>query len=140
MKNRPIIIIDDDADDAELLKDAVKELALINPLEIFTGAQSALDFLIEDTRQPLFILCDINMPVMNGIEFREQIYNNEYLRMKSIPFLFLSTSNNPRLVNEAYRLSVQGYFIKPAAFVDLTHMLKEIVIYWERCVHPNANI
>jgi CheY-like chemotaxis protein len=139
MKKRPIIIIDDDPDDSQLICDAARELGLTNPIENFTAAKPALEFLLKDTRQPLFILCDINMPVMNGMELREEICKNDFLRMKSIPFLFLTTSGSPQLVLEAYRLQVQGYFIKPNAFVDLTHMLNEVVVYWERCIHPNVD-
>ncbi len=52
------------------------------------------------------------MPIMNGLELRRHIQENEGLRKKSIPFVFLSTAARPKEVEEAYNLTVQGFFVK----------------------------
>ena len=94
---------------------------------------------LKDTKvQPLFILCDVNMPKMGGIAFREAIYHDEELRLKCIPFLFLSTSADPKLIKEAYILAVQGYFKKLNTYAEIVEMFSEISLYWTRCLHPNS--
>ncbi|RZJ53312.1 MAG: response regulator, partial [Flavobacterium sp.] len=59
------------------------------------------------------------------------------LRIKSIPYLFFSTSAEQAHVVDAYSKSVQGFFIKPSSFTELTATIKSIVEYWQRCVSPN---
>lgn len=74
---------------------------------------------------------------MNGIQLSRVINADDYLRKKSIPFIFLSTSDSPIQVNEAYELTVQGFFKKPHSVEELTTIIKGIYIYWANCLHPN---
>lgn len=134
----PIILIDDDDEDLELFTEAFKSLELENEVISFNAAQDALEFLRNSGRQPLFILCDINMPKLNGLELRQKIYDDEILKQRSIPFLFLSTADNRVFVDKAYDLSVQGYFKKPARFSEIKEMLLAIIIYWRYSHHPNS--
>lgn len=138
MLPNPIILIDDDSDDLELFNEAFNALEIENEVIPFDDAYKALNFLKHGERQPLFILCDINMPKLNGLELRQKIYDDEILRQKSIPFLFLSTANNRIFVDKAYDLSVQGYFKKPAHLNEIKEMLQAIIIYWQYSHHPNS--
>ncbi len=63
--------------------------------------------------------------------------NNEDLRMKSIPYLFFSTSAEQAHVIDAYSRSIQGFFVKPNSFHKLRVMLVKIVDYWQECESPN---
>lgn len=138
MKTNPILVIDDDFEDQALISEAFQELKVPNELRCFTKAEEAVEFLKNSHEQPLFILCDINMPVLNGFDLRQIIYDDEKLRLKSIPFLFFSTAANRSSVIESYRLSVQGYFIKPASYEGIVDMLRSIIQYWGYCTHPNT--
>ena len=137
-KKGPIIAIEDDSDDQFLLKTAMSELQVENQLIFFENGLEALSYLEVTKDQPFLILCDINMPVMNGLELREQIDSNEYLRKKSIPFVFLSTADNPAVVEAAYNSTIQGFYKKVSNFSDFKKRLRIIVDYWEHCLHPNA--
>lgn len=134
----PIIAIEDDADDQFLLKTAITELQINNSIVFFQNGLEALVYLETTQEQPFLILCDINMPVMNGLELREQIDQNEYLKKKSIPFVFLSTADNPKIVEEAYNSKIQGFYKKLSNFVDYKKQIRIIVDYWENCLHPNV--
>lgn len=136
--SKTIVIVDDDEDDMELLREAAVTLFMDNPIETFGEAEAALEFLKDTKVQPLFILCDVNMPKMGGIQFREAIYQDEVLRLKCIPFLFLSTSGDPYLIKQAYILAVQGFFKKPNTYGEVVKMFSEISLYWTRCLHPNS--
>ena len=94
MELKPIILVDDDADDLELFGMAFKQLLLDNELLTFNSAREALDFLKKDNQQFLFILCDINMPKINGFELRNKIQTNEQLHVKCIPYLYFTTNAN----------------------------------------------
>lgn len=136
-KNGPIIIIEDDKEDQEILIDIFKELDFKNEIIYFGEGEKALDYLTGTDIEPFLILSDINMPKLNGIELREKINTNEDLRIKCIPYLFFTTTAEQKYVVDAYSKSVQGFFVKPNTFEKLKRTLKLIVEYWQECESPN---
>ncbi|MGE5520284.1 MAG: response regulator [Candidatus Dadabacteria bacterium] len=137
-KTGPIIIIEDDEDDEELIRDAFVYLKISNELKFFRSCMDALDYLFTTTDKPMIIISDINLPGMTGIEMRQKINENDYLRKKSIPFVFLTTSGNKENVINAYDMMVQGYFIKPTTINELRDSIKMVIDYWKTCLHPNS--
>lgn len=124
-------------DDQEIIIDALKTLGLQNEIKTFDTGQKALDFLKIMEKQPFLIISDVNLPVMNGLQLKSEIQNNEYLRSKSIPFIFLTTSGDKKAVEEAYDLQVQGFFVKEITYEGINKQLRGIVDYWKSCRHPN---
>ncbi len=137
MTKGPILIVDDDTDDQEIYADAIRELGIPNEIRFFNGGQEALNYLLTTTEQPFIILSDVNMPLMNGIRFKEKIQRDNYLREKSIPFVFISTNASALTVRQAHNLSVQGYFEKPDKMENVKNMLRKLFDYWELCKHIN---
>ena len=136
-KSGPIIVIEDDVDDREVLKDVFNDLNYSNDVIFFEDGEKALLYLEKETLEPFLILSDINMPRLNGMELKDKIQNNESLRLKCIPYLFFSTSANQQHVIDAYSKSVQGFFIKPNSMEKLVEIIKKIVGYWQECESPN---
>ncbi len=132
----PIILIDDDRDDLNFLKDALCELKVRNKIVEFEDAENALDFFKTAREKPFLVLCDMNMPRLDGLTLRDKIYKDSTLRMGSFPFLFLSTGGGYPTINNAYDLYVQGYFIKPSSMDKIEEMLRSIISYWTFCQHP----
>lgn len=132
----PIIIIEDDKDDQEILQEVFDSLNYGNEIIFFEDGYLALEHLIETSVEPFIIFSDINMPKLSGIELREKVHQNEDLRLKSIPFLFFSTSAEQKHVIDAYSKSVQGFFIKPSDFSEIKDTIKTILDYWLKCVSP----
>ncbi|MEO7988059.1 MAG: response regulator [Chryseolinea sp.] len=133
----PIVVIEDDGDDQELLTTVFKELDFKNEIIFFGDGEAALNYLIMSAVEPFLILSDINMPKLNGIELREKIHTNEDLRIKCIPYLFFSTNAEQKHVVDAYSKSVQGFFVKPSSFDKLKRTIKIIIEYWQECESPN---
>jgi DNA-binding NtrC family response regulator len=136
-KTGPIIIIEDDTDDQEILAQIFKELDYSNELIFFTDSLQALEYLTNTDVEPFLVLSDINMPKLNGMALREKIHNNEDLRLKSIPYLFFSTSAEQKHVIDAYSRSIQGFFVKPQSYDKLKKIIVKIVEYWQECESPN---
>lgn len=136
-KSGPIIIIEDDLDDQELFQEVFDSLNLKNEIKFFNEGEQALEYLTDTTIEPFIIFSDINMPKLNGMELREKVHENEDLRIKSIPYLFFSTSAEQEHVVDAYSKSIQGFFVKPNSFPELKDTIKTIVEYWQKCVSPN---
>jgi len=136
-KTGPIIIIEDDLDDQEILGEIFAELNYGNELIFFGDSVQALEFLTDSEIEPFLVLSDINMPKLNGMELREKIHNNEDLRLKSIPYLFFSTIAEQQHVIDAYSRSIQGFFVKPREYNKLKNTIVKIVEYWQECESPN---
>jgi CheY-like chemotaxis protein len=77
---------------------------------------------------------------MDGLELRKEINENEFLRKKSIPFIFLTTTSNRTVIEQAYEMMVQGYFVKPNSIQEIKETIKMIIDYWKVCRHPNTEI
>ncbi len=136
-RSGPVVIIEDDLDDQEVMQAAFESLGYKNEILFFNDGDDALDYLTREEVEPFIIFSDINMPRLSGLELREKIHQNEQLRLKSIPFLFFSTSAEQIHVVEAYSKSAQGFFVKPTHFADIQDIMKIIMDYWLKCVSPN---
>src|SRR5688500_18498841 len=64
-KSGPLIIIEDDLDDQEIIKEILKSLDISNTLLFFSDGTEALTYMQTMTEQPFLILCDVNLPKMN---------------------------------------------------------------------------
>jgi CheY-like chemotaxis protein len=104
----------------------------------FENDPQVIQYLGSTSQQAFLILCDVNLPLMTGIELRHYIDNSEELKKKAIPFVYFTTSSNPALVRKAYKGTIQGYFIKPESYTDLKERLSSIVSYWKSSLHPNT--
>lgn len=131
------MLVDDDKDDQQLILDILESCGIKNKVTCLSNGQEALDHLLKIKDAPFLILCDVNMPLMGGIELRKRITDNEILRRKSIPFIFLTTTATPQAIKDAYEMSVQGFFEKSANMKDFKQSLKLIYDYWQLCKHPN---
>jgi CheY-like chemotaxis protein len=134
----PIVIVDDDPDDQDMIKEVCTMLEIKNKLVWFSDGQQVLDYLIVATEQPFLILCDVNMPKIDGLTLRKIINDDVSLRDKAIPFVFLSTTANQVQVNSAYKMTVQGFFEKGNDFERLKRKIELIFEYWNECKHPNS--
>ena len=133
----PIVVIEDDQEDHEILSEIFKSLDYPNEIIFFTDGHKALDYLLASKEKPFLILSDINMPKLNGFELRDKIKNNEALELKCIPYLFFTTAKSQKAVIDAYSLSAQGFFTKPSNMDHLEKMIKAIIEYWQHCEAPN---
>ncbi|MDB5203530.1 MAG: response regulator [Ferruginibacter sp.] len=130
MKLSPIVIVEDDNDDCELLMNVFQEIGVQNQFRCFDNPVSALEYLKQTPELPFIIISDISMPKMDGLAFKRVINEDNNLRRKRIPFVFLSTATSEPLLDEAFNLSVQGYFKKPNDINSLKGIALAIVEYW----------
>src|SRR5438552_3006087 len=103
------VFVDDDKDELELLNAVVNALGLQNPIKSFKDGEQALEYLKKTKDSIFLILCDINMPKMDGLELKRMIDLMPELKIRAIPFFFHSSSATPAEVRAAYALGIQGY-------------------------------
>ncbi len=135
----PIVLIEDDSDDLLTMQGALKDLNVENELVYFPNAVLALTYLRETTVQPFLIICDLNMPMKNGLDFKKEIDADPELKRKCIPFIFYSTSATQADVTKAFmHMTIQGFFVKASSYAEILADLSAIIEYWKKSRHPNC--
>ena len=95
VNNKPVLLVEDDQVDAMSVIRAFSEIQVTNQLVHVENGEEALDYLRDRANdKPCIILLDLNMPIMNGIEFLRAVKNTETLRL--IPVVVLTTSDEPQ--------------------------------------------
>jgi CheY-like chemotaxis protein len=138
MQKSSILIVEDDKDDCELLTATLIAIGIKNEFLCFQDPDEALIYLKTTKKDTFLIISDVNMPRMNGFDFKKKINEDSRLKKKMIPFVFLSTSASTYLINEAYTLSIQGYFQKPNDIRTMNNVVRSIIEYWNNCKHPTV--
>ena len=98
-KSGPIIIIEDDMDDQEVLVEIFERLKYTNKVFYFADGNEALEFINQSDVQPFLILSDINMPKIKGFDLRNKVFTNEKLHTKCIPYLFFHHQRHQEVSN-----------------------------------------
>ncbi|MGZ5135951.1 MAG: response regulator [Flavitalea sp.] len=136
MKENAILIVDDDRDDLDLIRDVISHLKITRPVHYFTSGSELEDYLLSKNDSPFLIICDINLPDGDGFSVRKKIADNPHLKYKSVPFIFWSTTGSEKQIQYAYDLPAQGFFFKPNNFDDLVETVTVILAFWQKSQHP----
>ncbi|HVG15224.1 MAG TPA: response regulator [Chitinophagaceae bacterium] len=137
IRSGPVVVIEDDLDDQEILQTVFSNLGYDNEIIFFGDGQKALDYLNDTDAIPFLILSDINLPKLDGFALRDKIKMDERLQLKCIPYLFFTTASSQRAVIDAYSASVQGFFVKGQSIREVQNTISIIMQYWTLCSSPN---
>ena len=136
MNNGPVLIVDDDSDDRQLLEDAWQEIGFPNELIFFNTGEEVLHHLHTEKSVPFLILCDVNIPRMDGFALKAKLLEDTTMNYKSIPFVFWSSEVSNKQIQQAYDLGVNGFFVKGNTFEEIKQSLQDIVNYWQKSKVP----
>src|SRR4029077_15565037 len=120
-----VMLVDDDAADASLIIGLLQRHPSVGAANVYHEPDRALADIAAGWRQPDLILLDINMPKTNGFAFIAALAKMEHAR--TIPVVFLTTSNFARDVEQARLAQACGYIVKPESFDDLRRRLDAAV-------------
>lgn len=127
--NKPILLVEDDQVDTMTVKRALKEIHVTNPLVHLENGEEAIHYLRNAEREkPCIILLDLNMPIMNGIEFLQVVKHDDQLRR--IPVVVLTTSEEQQDKVNSFNLGVAGYMAKPVDYRQFVEVMRSIDAYW----------
>jgi CheY-like chemotaxis protein len=121
---KSFLLVDDDADDAGLFCEAMKEADSEAVCHLASHGEEALEIL-ERIEAPDIIFLDINMPRMNGWECLAELKTND--AFKEIPVIMYSTSSYQREIDIASEAGALCFFSKPDNFKDLKKMLRFVI-------------
>lgn len=129
--NLPILIVDDSAEDVELIAVYASRVGITNPIIHRSTGRAALDYLDEPRSQlPGLILMDIRMPGLDGHETLSRIRAHQDRRVRMIPVVVMSTSDADSDVARAYSYYANSYIVKPPDGAGLTVVLQLLKDYW----------
>ncbi len=135
-----ILMVDDDADDCRLTREALEEGRLANDIRFVPDGQELLDYLRHKGKyagganapKPGIILLDLNMPRMDGREALSIMKSDSDL--PNIPVVVLTTSKADEDIVKSYDLGANSYIVKPVTFEALVDILQTLGKYWFQIV------
>ncbi len=130
-----ILIVEDDPRDVELTLSALADYNLANEVVVTRDGAEALDYLYargefaaRPSENPAVLLLDLKLPKVDGLEVLQQIRSDE--RLKMIPVVVLTSSNEEKDMMRSYSLGVNAYVVKPVDFHDFVNAVKELGVFW----------
>lgn len=130
-----ILLVEDNPNDVELTLAALAEHNLANEVVVLRDGAEALDYLFERGEfrarrngNPAFVLLDLKMPKVDGMEVLRQMKSHD--RLKTIPVIMLTTSREERDLVESYKLGVNAYVVKPVDFGAFVEAVKQLGAFW----------
>lgn len=115
--SKKILLVDDDIEDREIIKDALSELGYHSVFHFEENGEKAIQFLERSYLAgdlPSMVILDLNMPRMNGTQTLRFLKNDK--RFKDIPVIIYSTSLNNIERDECLALGAHSYVIKPVSY------------------------
>lgn len=133
-KDVVIIIAEDDEGHATLIKRNLKRAGIKNKLVHLKDGEETLDFLLKRGEGPhlqdgysYLLLLDIRMPKVDGTEVLRQMKNDKVLR--KIPVVILTTTDDPREVNNLHSLGCSNYIVKPIDYENFIKVIRQLGLF-----------
>jgi two-component system response regulator len=136
MKDRPILLVEDSADDVELTTLALAEAKITNPVVVARNGVEALDYLLgtgahagrDPAQQPVVVFLDIKLPLLSGIDVLRRMRQDE--RTKRTPVVMLTSSKEQVDIAATYDLGANSYVQKPVGFENFVVAARQLGLYW----------
>lgn len=131
-----ILLVEDNASDAELTLRALRKNNLANQIHLARDGEEALDFLFcraayanrRAEQSPRLILLDLKLPKIDGLEVLQAVKADS--RTRAIPVVVLTSSKEERDLVSSYQLGVNSYIQKPVSFADFQDVVRQLGMYW----------
>jgi two-component system response regulator len=131
-----ILLVEDNADDAELAIHALRRENLANHIYIARDGEEALDFLFcrgaftsrSFDHPPKLVLLDLKLPKVDGIEVLRQVKADP--RTRAVPIVVMTSSKEERDLVSSYNLGANSYIQKPVDFEQFRETVKTVGLYW----------
>lgn len=131
-----ILLVEDNEDDVFLMKRALKNAGIKNPLRIAEDGQQAVDYLsgtgaYADRTQfpiPALVFLDLKLPMRKGLDVLAWIRKQPHL--EGVVVVVLTSSNEPSDLKQSYRLGANSYVVKPPTASQLLDLAKAFKWYW----------
>lgn len=135
MKQKPILLVEDNPDDELLALRAFKYSGVMNQIIVARDGVEALDYLFatgkyegKEPTRPAVVMLDLKLPRKSGLEVLKEIRADERTRL--LPVVILTSSREDRDVVESYSLGANSYVRKPVDFNQFAVAASKLGVYW----------
>jgi len=136
MKQKKILLVEDNPDDAELAILALTSKGIINIIDHVVDGQEALDYLFcedkysarDKTEKPAVILLDLNLPKISGLDVLKTIRADKSTRLLPV-VIFISSKEEKDLIN-GYNFGANSYIQKPVDADKFNEAISQLKMYW----------
>lgn len=136
MKQKTVLLVEDNPDDEALTLRALRKQNLANEIVVARDGQEALDWLFAEgefagrdaSDLPQVILLDLKLPKVNGLQVLERLRANQVTR--NVPVVVLTSSNEEQDVVRSYDLGANSYVRKPVDFGEFLEAARELGLFW----------
>ena len=132
---RPILLVEDSAQDVELALAALSKCQLANEIIVARDGAEGLDFLHRRgpyadraAGDPAVVLLDLKLPKLDGLEVLERVKKDPMLR--HIPVVMLTSSKEERDLVRSYELGVNAFVVKPVEFKAFFEAIQDLGVFW----------
>ncbi len=126
---KPILLVDDDLEDCEMMEQSLRRCNIPNPVASLHNGVALLEHLENAVEQPpCLIFLDLNMPKMNGHEALAHLRKDA--RFKHIPVIVMTTSNTEEDIVTTYAHGANSYITKPVSLSGLDAVMDTLTKYW----------
>ncbi|HJR54561.1 MAG TPA: response regulator [Gemmatimonadota bacterium] len=128
-----ILLVEDNEDDVELTRRALRKNKLTNPLVVARDGQEALDMLfgngkVGPIQTPAMVLLDLKLPKVDGLEVLRRLRSDG--RTRFLPIIILTSSKEDRDLLQGYTNGANSYVRKPVDFDQFTEAVRQLGLYW----------
>jgi CheY-like chemotaxis protein len=131
MMHLPILLVEDNDDDADLTLMAFREAKIANPLVRVRSGTEALEYLHGPNRAdvlPVVVLLDLKLQTVSGLEVLKAIRATESTRLVPVVVLTSSAEHSDRV--QAYAHYANSYVQKPVDYDRFVAASRELGLYW----------
>jgi len=129
MKEKTILLVEDNPDDELLAVRALHRNKLANEIAVVRDGREALDYLLDESRPlPALVLLDWKLPKLSGLEVLQKLRATE--RTTLLPVVILTTSQEEQDLLDGYRSGCNSFIRKPVDFVQFTEAMRQLQMYW----------
>jgi two-component system, response regulator len=123
-----VLVIEDNPDDRELLLRQLRKSGLGDHVKFISDGKEALDFLTGPKAPPpddlIVILLDLRLPSLSGLELLRHLRSRP--QFQSVPVTVMTSSNDPKDLEECRRLNVAHYVNKPVTFSSFSKAVADV--------------
>jgi two-component system, response regulator len=132
MRQRHILLVEDNADDEALTLRTLKKSNVVNEIRVARDGAEALEQLFGDesidAESPALILLDLNLPKIDGLDVLRRVRSDKATRL--IPVVILTSSKEQEDVAAGYSCGANAYVRKPVSSYDFAEAVHSLSVFW----------